>query len=195
MACAYCATRLMTRSCATCLGAYFRGNEFCPHCGAAAVEEQPGDALIGECPGCRRPLTFAVVGHVRIARCEACEGVWVRPATLERICAQQDLQATLLVAFPASAGHVFSREVRYRKCPQCHEMMSRRNFAHRSGVIVDVCRPHGVWLDKGELRAIVDFVRNGGLMKARAAEIEAQRRRLEESQYARTSLSDGADVE
>lgn len=41
--------------------------------------------------------------------------------------------------------------------------MSRRNFAQRSGVIVDVCSAHGVWLDHKELSAILNFIREGGM--------------------------------
>jgi hypothetical protein len=60
--------------------------------------------------------------------------------------------------------------------------MHRVNFARCSAVIVDVCKPHGTWFDKDELRRIVEFIRAGGFDKARGAEIaelENQRRRLE----------------
>ncbi len=40
--------------------------------------------------------------------------------------------------------------------------MNRRQFARVSGVIIDVCRPHGAWLDRGELGAIRRFLRAGG---------------------------------
>ncbi len=59
--------------------------------------------------------------------------------------------------------------------------MNRQNFARLSGVIVDVCKGHGVWFNAGELQAIVEFVRAGGLERARArekAELEDARRQL-----------------
>ena len=40
--------------------------------------------------------------------------------------------------------------------------MNRSNFGGGSGVIVDVCGPHGAFLDRGELTRIVDFVEKGG---------------------------------
>ena len=49
--------------------------------------------------------------------------------------------------------------------------MNRMNFAHCSGVIVDVCKPHGTFFDRDELRRIVEFIRSGGLDKARALEL------------------------
>src|SRR2546423_4431506 len=54
-------------------------------------------------------------------------------------------------------------------------------IAHCSAVIVDVCAKHGTWFDKDELRRIVEFIRSGGLEKARTREIEElerQRRQL-----------------
>jgi hypothetical protein len=60
--------------------------------------------------------------------------------------------------------------------------MNRVNFAHCSHVILDVCKAHGTWFDKDELRRTVEFIRAGGLEKARAhqiAQLEDERRRLE----------------
>jgi Zn-finger nucleic acid-binding protein len=41
--------------------------------------------------------------------------------------------------------------------------MNRVNFGKRSGVIVDVCKEHGVWFDRGELTQAIEFVAKGGL--------------------------------
>lgn len=60
--------------------------------------------------------------------------------------------------------------------------MNRFNFAGCSGVILDSCRPHGVWFDPEELRGIVAFIRGGGLDVAREKErsaLELERRRIE----------------
>ncbi len=45
--------------------------------------------------------------------------------------------------------------------------MNRTVFARMSGVIVDVCKDHGVWFDVGEINAVVEFVEKGGLERAR----------------------------
>ena len=34
-------------------------------------------------------------------------------------------------------------------------MMNRQNFGRRSGVIIDVCKGHGVWFEPGELSAVL----------------------------------------
>ncbi len=48
--------------------------------------------------------------------------------------------------------------------------MNRSNFGGGSGVIVDVCGPHGAFLDRGELTRIVDFVEKGGWEKVKKRE-------------------------
>ncbi|MEW6111309.1 MAG: zf-TFIIB domain-containing protein, partial [Thermodesulfobacteriota bacterium] len=60
-------------------------------------------------------------------------------------------------------------------CPVCRTMMNRRNFIRVSGVIVDVCRPHGIWFDAGEMEKIMDFIARGGMRKAREAEREIEK--------------------
>ena len=50
--------------------------------------------------------------------------------------------------------------------------MNRMNFGRLSGTIVDVCRGHGTFLDRGELHQVVQFILEGGLDRARQAERE-----------------------
>jgi hypothetical protein len=45
--------------------------------------------------------------------------------------------------------------------------MSRVNFAGNSGIILDVCRAHGVWLDHEELDQVRQFIQRGGAGRAR----------------------------
>lgn len=41
-----------------------------------------------------------------------------------------------------------------RMCPMCNRSMGSVDYAFDSGVLVDVCAKHGVWLDEGELEAL-----------------------------------------
>ena len=64
--------------------------------------------------------------------------------------------------------------------------MNRMNFARCSGVIVDVCRGHGVWFDRDELRGIIEFIRAGGLDLSRQKEkreIAFEREQLQREQF------------
>jgi Zn-finger nucleic acid-binding protein len=78
--------------------------------------------------------------------------------------------------------------------------MNRSAYGLRSGVVVDFCREHGVWLDGGELERLRQWVAAGGhVLHARVAEErrgeearrEAQRRR---SAVALGPLDDGEDL-
>jgi Zn-finger nucleic acid-binding protein len=40
--------------------------------------------------------------------------------------------------------------------PSCGELMNRSLHGKRSGVVVDGCRDHGLWLDAGELRQLME---------------------------------------
>ena len=78
--------------------------------------------------------------------------------------------------------------------------MNRANFARCSGVIVDICKQHGIWFDRDELSSIVHFVRSGGLDLARTKEkhaLEEERRRINQEQLAldmqRSRLTDIGD--
>jgi Zn-finger nucleic acid-binding protein len=58
-------------------------------------------------------------------------------------------------------------------------MMSRRNFKSISGVLIDSCLHCGVWLDKGELQSIRNFVASGGLDKAQDKKLARHELELE----------------
>ena len=123
------------------------------------------------------------IGSTKVQECERCLGLWVDVASFERICAEREQQAAVLGGAspnPASAVHDTTK-VRYAPCPECAQLMNRINFARCSGVIVDICKGHGSWFDRDELRRIIEFIRAGGLDAARAKEkaaLEEERRQL-----------------
>jgi Zn-finger nucleic acid-binding protein len=122
------------------------------------------------------------VGASNLLECPKCEGIWADAESLEKICADREEQAAVLgmaVSLPDESGNL--ETVRYIPCPVCNKLMNRVNFANCSHVIVDVCKAHGTWFDKDELRRIVEFIRAGGLEQARArqiSELQEQERQL-----------------
>jgi Zn-finger nucleic acid-binding protein len=66
--------------------------------------------------------------------------------------------------------------------------MNRSNYGGGSGVIVDVCGPHGVFFDRGELTRIVDFLEKGGWYHVKKRE----KARMEEEISALESRKRGA---
>jgi Zn-finger nucleic acid-binding protein len=81
------------------------------------------------------------------------------------------------------AGEI-ERKVVYLKCPVCGELMNRRSYGARSGVVADICKDHGIWLDGGELGRILKWAKAGGQLhdQKRKEEDEAERRVIERSQ-------------
>jgi Zn-finger nucleic acid-binding protein len=117
-----------------------------------------------------RPVRF---GGADMYICETCNGLWVDSATLQRLVAER-LKPSPLVGTgitPPAAARVTLGPVAYAPCPICKNLMNRLNFAHTSGVIVDVCTPHGTWFDADELRRVLEFVTSGGLEAARLREL------------------------
>jgi len=117
--------------------------------------------------------------------CERCEGLWVETAIFESICAHQEQQSAVLGMAMLAGAHqapaVAEEKVRYIPCPHCGQLMNRINFAKCSNVIVDLCKGHGTWFDRDELRQIVEFIRDGGMDISRKKvlhEIEFQREKL-----------------
>src|SRR5205085_11504938 len=51
---------------------------------------------------------------------------------------------------------------RYRACPECRQLMMPRQVG-KSGIVVDICGEHGIWLDCDELSHLIAWIRGGGL--------------------------------
>lgn len=173
--CEFCKTRLKTKACPSCFGLMFVGCKFCGHCGAKAVqaEDADGDDL-GNCPRCRRKLDALQIGEVMLSDCKKCSGMWADVDTFQNICVDREKQSSVL-------GFIGERElnaeelskISYVPCPKCKQLMNRSNFARASGVIIDVCKQHGVWFDAEELPKIIEFIQKGGM------DIARQRERME----------------
>lgn len=185
--CEFCRSRLKTVGCTACLGMMFLGSKFCGHCGAAAYRaELLDDENVGECPRCKVKLQSLRIDAIGIRECERCGGFWSDGVTFESICSNKEQQASMLgfsgsYVHPASAPATIS----YVPCPDCKQLMNRSNFAKSSGVILDMCKQHGVWFDAGELPKIIDFIEKGGIDRAREKEkiaIQDERSRLRDEQ-------------
>jgi Zn-finger nucleic acid-binding protein len=166
----------------------FVGAEHCAHCGAALlVGAHPDPELIPvrACPRCdvRSELAPRLIADTLLDECRRCGGVWVESKVFESLVKNRDQQARLEAAArpeitldpirpPVSKRSAASRSQReYIPCPDCRQLMNRKNFGNISGVLVDICKPHGIWFDAGELGRIVQFVARGGLVETRQREL------------------------
>jgi Zn-finger nucleic acid-binding protein len=168
----------------------FVGAKFCSHCGASAARAGVAGGEKQLCPRCQAAMSAVMIGSSSLGECQQCQGLWADVATLQQICADREKQAAVLgMPVPPQETVGLEKNIRYVPCPVCHKLMNRLNFAHCSNVIVDVCKAHGTWFDKDELRRMVEFIRAGGLEKSRNQQMAAmqdERRRLEAARH--TSL-------
>jgi len=152
-----------------------------------------------QCPDGHGPLeTLALAGAtesepISLGRCPTCLGLFLPLGELERLLDQavapvwsvdQQLLSTL-----TETARVDTTPLRYRPCPSCGELMNRSLQGKRSGVVVDRCREHGLWLDAGELRQLMEWARAGGALLDQERREEEARERQEREQEERQELA------
>ncbi len=170
--CSFCGSEVVRRPslagpvCPECFARTPEGSRFCTACGVA-FRPEPLAAQMRElpCPACSVPMAAQMVGGVAIHQCGSCEGLWIPEGHLEPLIerAREARRAAAPAGPPAPAprlrgGNPAAQRIEYRRCPECDAQMQRRNFQRVSGVIVDVCRRHGTWLDADEIERIAGFV-------------------------------------
>ncbi len=168
--CSFCGSAVERRPdptgpvCPECFARTPAGSRFCTACGVA-FRPEPLVAPTRElpCPACSTPMNARTVAGEPIEECRRCQGLWVPDGHLERLVAGargplRDPSRPDAPPARVQGGNPAAQRVEYRRCPECDAYMQRRNFRRSSGIIVDVCRHHGTWLDADELEQIAGFV-------------------------------------
>ena len=149
--------------------------------------------------GVKYKLNSRALGQTDISllECPGCAGIWIGEETFELL-AEKSRQSVLpeqLTTGPAGkrAGSAKQDGSMYRRCPRCAKHMNRRNFGHRSGIVIDTCKEHGFWFDAHELDQVLRWIRQGGEQRAlrRQADEERQAERQSRVRYDRESRSAG----
>ncbi|MBF0328951.1 MAG: zf-TFIIB domain-containing protein [Nitrospirae bacterium] len=137
------------------------------------------------CPRCNntilKTIDLKLTGKFLIERCEQCLGFFFNPGELEALLDATVNNVWLIDNIGLDSINLHRKPdpypVAYIKCPVCSKLMNRVNYGAKSGVILDSCKAHGVWLDSGELRHLFEWVKLGG----RLLEKERQeQRRIDE---------------
>jgi len=166
--------------CPECFARNAAGARFCTSCGVE-LHAQPavGDGPRLACPACSTDLTPRSIAGLGVEECAACRGLWVPAANFDRLVAQvrdhREIDPSAGLAPPTTTRPASAPTIVYRKCPVCRQVMTRKNFARISGVIVDWCGAHGTWLDANELGQIAAFVAAGGMQRAEAQQKDDER--------------------
>jgi len=162
---------------------------FCPFCGVRQDVDlrQIHYRDLGEdqslaCPDCVAPLHILEMDTqpaLRIERCPTCFGMLFNPGELEAALESQThplvwLDPPQLEQIASDYGH--QAATTYRRCPMCPGRMGHLNFGGRSGVILDLCPTHGVWVKGSQLRRLAEWWRAGGKLIFQNHQAERARR-------------------
>ena len=147
------------------------------------------------CPECDvslETIELDIQPPLQIERCSRCFGLFFQPGEVESL-----LESAVSPVFEINLeliGNINSdryrtdRPVKYLKCPECQNIMNRVAYGHRSGVVIDQCKIHGVWLDGGEITHLLEWKKAGG-------QILADKKLQEREQKRRRPVSPGRDVD
>lgn len=126
-----------------------------------------------DCPVCDIAFEDINIGdkeRILVKRCNDCDGVFITEDILERLIKREKNERAkvdyrVLRFIQENPRQKQETVIRYRRCPICENMMQRINYRAVSGVIVDRCLRHGIWLDGGELRQLLEWKKAGGSAK------------------------------
>jgi len=135
------------------------------------------------CPRCHTPMSaiqIELAGGMTVERCDTCLGLFFDPGEADAVLdiarkplAHADFKRLQQITEQETPEG--DRGAMYIKCPVCRKLMNRDSFGARSGVVVDRCADHGVWMDGGELGQLLKWMSAGGKLLADARERDEQR--------------------
>ncbi len=146
------------------------------------------------CPRCNCGLMTIDLtnnGALLIERCERCFGLFFDIGELEAYLESSNKRKSdinyHIITTLTNENHHQEHPVMYLRCPVCKNLMNRINYGKKSGVVVNKCPNHGIWLDSGCLDHLVGWTRAGGMeldriCKEEAKEQEIMRQKIEQEQ-------------
>ncbi len=170
--------RTVSERCLFC-GHAVGADERCESCGAVR-EAREEKRVRGRCPRCHEVRLFPfALGSVALQSCGRCKGSFLSSGdwdALLEVFTREPLPEVVIADIATHRDDTVDRSPYRRaapppsedsrppdlaedvRCPTCDEPMERLEFAGISGIVVDVCKLHGLWLDGGELERIVALV-------------------------------------
>lgn len=147
----------------------------CPFCGGRIGEKKVLEHPV--CPRCNITLDCRRKDDIEIDSCPRCGGLWLDRGEFDVLTAESTVYREEKLDKEYSRPQL-PESIEYIPCVRCGKLMVKKNYGHISGVIIDECGRHGVWLDNGEFEKIRHFILDGGLEKEQFREIEKNRAEL-----------------
>lgn len=138
------------------------------------------------CPQCDTPLqtiSLDIGQPFHIERCKSCYGLFFDIGELEILLENAVSNVfninTALLENINKERFQSQQQIKYVKCPICRVLMNRVSYGHRSGVVVDQCRKHGIWLDSGEVTHLMEWKKAGGALLQAKGETKSEQKTLQ----------------
>lgn len=163
--------------CTSCSAPLPANTQYCSYCGVRNDIDLHGkhDYQIVDttsertCPECEQKLqTIALdsAGSLHIDRCASCFGLFFDAGEIETLL--DSAVAPVVTVNLEWLGNINldrypkNATVKYLKCPVCKTLMNRVIYGYRSGVVIDQCKSHGIWLDGGQISHLLEWKKAGG---------------------------------
>jgi len=172
--------RNLNTMCGNCTERVADHAKFCHRCGDQIRPlEVIGETTNLACSNCKdKTLTKRPLGRgIFVFECESCTGLWLDHPSFQSVekHSMEDIRihptpSLSLDIGPSNAKasvrpSTATKKDHHRRCPKCNELMLQRNYQRTSGILVDVCGPHGIWFDADELGRIIQWLESGGYQK------------------------------
>ena len=132
----------------------------CMYCGGKFVQEERKADL--RCCSCNSPMQEEDRHGIMIDVCPNCQSIWFDSGELEALLKLEETPDLEEEAGRYQTGKSTrftpdAAQTPYRKCPYCERFMAQQNYKKFSGIIIDSCRLHGIFLDAMEFEKIQLF--------------------------------------
>jgi len=124
------------------------------------------------CPICNISLIELENKIVTLEYCLQCDGILIEEELFEKLIKYKTTPTDNFnphyLRFIQDHPRDNRKKSQFHNCPICQEIMCTINYKKISGVLLDICEEHGIWLDGGELRQIIEWHEVGGEKKIRS---------------------------
>lgn len=182
--------------CNSCAAPLPPNTQYCSYCGVRndvdllgkhdyRVATRQSERICPECNIQLQTVALEMQPPLHIERCTNCFGLFFDPGEVETL-----LEAAVSPVYTVNRellGNINNdryqknKPVKYLECPVCLNMMNRVVFGHKSGVVIDQCRAHGIWLDGGEISHLLEWKKAGGQILHEKKLAERQQRKRQPS--------------
>lgn len=164
-------------NCTSCSAPLPANTQYCSYCGVRndidllgkhdyQVVDSTSERVCPECAQSLQTISLDAAGSLHIERCANCYGLFFDPGEIETLLDSAVAPVVTvnleLLSNINQDRYPKNATVKYLKCPVCQVLMNRVIYGYRSGVIIDQCRSHGIWLDGGQISHLLEWKKAGG---------------------------------